>query len=46
MLLPLVPTLLKGALVMGAFGATYFAVAAALGLPEVGRFLNRFRRVR
>jgi putative peptidoglycan lipid II flippase len=46
MLLPGIPSLLKGALVMGVFAATYFAVAAALGLPEVGRFLNRFRRVR
>jgi putative peptidoglycan lipid II flippase len=42
MLVPGLHSLVAGALVLGAFGATYFAVAAALGLPEVRRFLARF----
>ena len=37
------PTLISGALVLGVYGATYFAVAGALGLDQAGAI---FRRVR
>jgi putative peptidoglycan lipid II flippase len=42
-LLPALSPLLTGALVLLVFGGIYFALVAALGLPEVGRFLGRFR---
>jgi putative peptidoglycan lipid II flippase len=43
MLLPELPALIAGAIVLGTFGISYFAVAAGLGLPEVNRFLARMR---
>jgi putative peptidoglycan lipid II flippase len=43
-LLPPLHPVLTGAIVLSLFGAVYFAVTAALGLPEVGRLLARVRR--
>lgn len=42
-LLSPLPAMLTGAAVLLAFGGVYFAVTAALGLPEVGQFVGRFR---
>lgn len=36
--------LLRGAAALGAYGAVYFPVAAALGVPEAGAVLQRVRR--
>lgn len=44
LLLPPLHPILLGGVVLALFGLTYFAVGAALGLPEVGRTLQRFRR--
>jgi putative peptidoglycan lipid II flippase len=38
-----VPTLITGVLVLGIYGATYFAVAAALGLEQAGAVFRRIR---
>lgn len=37
------PALLSGALVLGLYGAVYFAVAGALGLDQAGALLRRIR---
>ncbi|HYR10587.1 MAG TPA: murein biosynthesis integral membrane protein MurJ [Longimicrobium sp.] len=37
------PTLITGVLVLGVYGATYFAVAAALGLDQAGAIFRRIK---
>lgn len=46
LLLPALHPILLGGAVLAVFGLVYFAVGAALGLPEVGRTLARLRRGR
>jgi putative peptidoglycan lipid II flippase len=47
MVLPGLHSVLLGGVVLGVFGLLYFALGAAMGLPEVGRVLGRvWRRVR
>jgi putative peptidoglycan lipid II flippase len=47
MVLPGLHSILLGGVVLGVFGLLYFALGAAMGLPEVGRMLGRvWRRVR
>jgi putative peptidoglycan lipid II flippase len=43
-LLPVLPTIVTGAVVLLVFGTVYLGSAALLGLPEAGRFLGRLRR--
>jgi putative peptidoglycan lipid II flippase len=45
-MLPSLHPVLMGAVVLALFGAVYFAVGAALGLPEVGGFVRRLTRRR
>jgi putative peptidoglycan lipid II flippase len=44
MLAPALHPILLGGAVMAVFGLLYFALGAAMGLPEVGQTLERFRR--
>jgi putative peptidoglycan lipid II flippase len=37
------PTLISGALILGVYGLTYFAVAAALGLEQAGAIFRRIK---
>jgi putative peptidoglycan lipid II flippase len=41
MILPALPTLITGGVVLAVFGSVYFGVAAALGLPEARRVVRR-----
>jgi hypothetical protein len=43
-LLPVLPTIVTGAVVLLVFGTVYLGSATLLGLPEAGRFLGRLRR--
>lgn len=43
--LPPLDAILAAVLVVGSYGLVYLAVAGALGLPEVGRTVARFRRI-
>ncbi len=43
-ILPDLPHLVTGGVVLGVYGTTYFAVATALGLPEVRQIIGRILR--